>query len=128
MMNQRKWSLTNRKIIQQYFPVLQASLFPFFNAQFCWFSLFNAFFHVYMRSSNFSTNCFHCKWIAYTKIRALETENDPTSFDMTKLVVTILILQESFEWSLGAEQIVWQQVAAFHFAEAFFFPHGISYA
>ena len=30
MMNQRKWSLTNRKIIQQYFPVLQASLFPSF--------------------------------------------------------------------------------------------------
>ena len=44
----------------------------FFNAQFCWFSLFNAFFHVYMRSSNFSTNCFsHCKWIAYTKIPCL---------------------------------------------------------
>ena len=61
------------------------------------------------------------------KSLALETQNDPTSFDMTKLVVTILILQESFEWSLGAEQIVWQQVAAFHFAEAFF-PHGISYA
>ena len=33
----------------------------------------------------------------HTKILALETENDPASFDMTKLVVTILILQESFE-------------------------------